>query len=129
MEMLHAARQRASRSRAFGLVEILVVMVILVALAAFLYPKIVGNRRTADGKAATPLAKAHDTERMSNIRSVRQCIAAFKAGDSEEKNPTELTAMRELSKDLRECPVSHMAYQYNPQTGEVHCPYPAHQSY
>ncbi len=120
---------RIPRSRAFGLVEILVVMVILVALAAYLYPKYVGNSRTADGKAATPLARAHDTECMTNIHSVRLSISAFKSGDSEEKNPAALTAMRELSKDLRECPVSHMAYQYNPQSGEVHCPYPAHQSY
>ena len=129
MEFIRAAWHRASGSRAFGLVEILVVMVILVALAAVLYPKFVGNRRTADGKAGTPLAKAHDTECMSNVRSVRQSIAAFKAGDSEEKNPTALTDMKELSKDLRECPVSHMAYTYSPQTGEVHCPYPAHQNY
>jgi hypothetical protein len=117
------------RARAFGLVEILVVVVLLVAIAAFVYPHYVGNRRTADGKAATPLAKAHDTECLMNIRSVRQSIAAYKATDSDGKNPSALTDMRELSKDLRECPVSHMAYLYDPQSGEVHCPYPAHQGY
>lgn len=120
---------QTSRERGMGLVEILVVMALLFAVAAFLYPHYVGNRRTADGKAATPMAKAHDTECLSNIRSVRQSIAAFKAGDSEEKNPTALIDIRDLPKDLRECPVSHMPYQYNPQTGEVICPYPAHQGY
>jgi len=112
-----------------GLVEILVVVVLIVAVAAVLYPRYAGNSRTSGGKATTPLAKAHDTECLSNVRSVRQSIAAFKAGDPEEKNPAALTELRELSKDLRECPVSHLPYEYNPQTGEVRCPFPAHQSY
>jgi type II secretory pathway pseudopilin PulG len=116
------------RLGAFGLVEILVVMVIIVALAAFLYPKYIGNRRGADGKATTPLAKAHDTECMMNIRSARQSIAAFHATD-DEKYPSSLNDLRELPKECRECVVSHMAYQYNPQTGEIHCPFPAHQGY
>lgn len=116
------------RVRAFGLVEILVVMVILVALAAFLYPRYVGNRRTAEGRAATPLAKAHDTECMMNLRSARQAIAAYRVSD-DEKYPASLTELRELPKECRECVVSHMPYTYNPQTGEVHCPFPAHQSY
>lgn len=116
------------RLRAFGLVEILVVMVILVALAAFIYPRYVGNHRGADGKATTPLAKAHDTECMMNLQSARQSIAAFRATD-DEKFPASLSDLRELPKECRECVVSHMAYTYNPQTGEVHCPYPAHQAY
>lgn len=126
-----AAGQSGSSAfrRAFGLVEILVVCVMLVLLAAFLYPRIAGNSRTKEGKATTPLAKAHDTECMSNIRSVRQSIEAYKVGDTDGKAPQSLTELKELPKDFLKCPVGKVPYTYDPQTGEVHCPFPSHEKF
>jgi hypothetical protein len=110
-------------------VEILVVCVMLVLLAAFLYPQIAGNSRTKSGKAATPLARAHDTECMSNIRSVRQSIEVSKVNETDGKLPQSLTELQGLPKDFLQCPVGKVPYKYDPQTGEVHCPFPSHEKF
>ena len=128
MNDLQLTLLRMRRRRAFALVELLVVMVIIVILLAMV-SSYVGNRRTKEGKAATPLAKAHDTECLYNVRSVRQSIEAFRAGDSEGKNPQSLSELKELPKGFTKCPVGHVDYVYDPQTGEVHCPYPSHERY
>jgi competence protein ComGC len=114
--------------RAFSLVEIMVVLVVLMVLAAVLYPSIAGHGRTKQGKATTPLSKAHDTVCQSNLRSVRQSIEAFKAGDSEERLPASLDELK-LPSEVTHCDVSKEAYLYNPQTGEVHCPFVGHSSF
>jgi prepilin-type N-terminal cleavage/methylation domain-containing protein len=128
MIALRMQLQRSRGRQAFSLVEILVVMVIIVIMLAMV-SSFVGNRRTKEGKAATPMAKAHDTECIANIRSVRQSIEAFKAMDSDGKNPQSLTDLKELPKDFIKCPVGHVEYVYDPRTGEVHCPFPSHERY
>jgi len=115
--------------RAFSLVEVLVVVVILMVLAAFLMPRYLGNARTKNGRAATPLARAHDTECLYNIRSVRQALEVYKTGDPDSKNAQSLTELRELTPEMRQCPVGKVPYRYDPVTGEVHCPYPGHENY
>lgn len=115
------------RIRAFTLVEILVVVVIMIVIAAVLFPRIAGNSRTKDGKAATPTARAHDVECISNLRSCRQAIEVAKAGD-DTKFPSSLAELK-LPSEVTHCVVSKQEYVYNPQTGEVHCPYPGHTSY
>ena len=116
------------RRLAFSLVEMLVVIVIIVVLAAVLMPRIAGHGRTKEGKATTPLSKTHDTECMVNIRQVRQGIETIKAGDPDSKPPGSLEELR-FPRELTHCAVSKEAYIYDPQTGEVHCPFPAHKSY
>ena len=125
----HPVLARRADLRALGLVEILVVCVILVALAAFLMPRYFGNSRTPAGKPASVMARAHDTECMANIRSVRQAVEVFKTSDPDGKNPQSLTELRELGPDFRQCPVGKVPYRYDPSTGEVHCPYPGHEQF
>ena len=125
MSIQHTRRQCSG----FSLIEVLVVLVILMVLAAILMPRYLGNARAKNGKAASALARAHDTECLYNIRSVRQAIEVSKAGDPDAKNPASLTELRELPKELLICPVGKVPYRYNPETGEVHCPYPGHENY
>ena len=117
--------------RGFSLIEILVVMVIIVVLSAITYSVYVGGhgKNAPPGKAHSPMERAHDVKCMSNLRSVRQCIEADRATDSDSKFPASLTEMRELSADLRECPVGHEPYRYDPATGQVHCVHPGHENY
>jgi prepilin-type N-terminal cleavage/methylation domain-containing protein len=114
--------------RAFSLVEMLVVIVIMAVLAAALFPRIAGHGRTTAGKATTPMAKAHDTECMMNIRSARQGIDTLKAGDPD-GHPVQSLDELKLPKELTHCAVSKEAYQYDPGTGLIRCPFPAHSSY
>jgi competence protein ComGC len=116
-------------SRGFSLVEILVVAVILIALSAVLMGKYLGGK-TADGKRApTPMSRAHDTECMSNIKQVRAGIEAQKSMDVDGKNNIQSLDELKYPKEVTHCAVGKMAYVYDPQTGEVHCPYPGHEKY
>lgn len=114
--------------QAFSLIEMVVVLVIMVALAAVLFPRIAGHGRTADGKAATPMTKAHDTECLMNLTQVKQGMEVFKSGDPDGKPPASLQDLK-LPGELLHCPVSKQDYQYDPATGAVHCAFPAHQAY
>jgi prepilin-type N-terminal cleavage/methylation domain-containing protein len=113
---------------AFSLIEIVVVIAVLAVFAALIYPQIAGNRRGPGGKAATPMAKAHDTVCQYNLQSVRQAIAAHGAVDTEEKFPVSIAELK-LPSEVTHCDVSKEAYQYDPQTGTVRCPFPAHSSF
>lgn len=127
---LQTHARRASR-RGFSLIELLVVAVLLVALGGGLaYFYLGGSKSGKPGeRRVTPITKAHDTECLSNLRSVRQSIAAAHAGDPDEKYPASLTELRELPAELRACPVGKEPYVYEPSTGEVHCPHPGHENY
>ena len=115
--------------RAFSMIEILVVLVILMVLAAILMPRYLGQSRAKNGRATSALARAHDTECLANLRSVRQAIEVYKTSDLDAKNPASLAELRELPKDLLTCPVGKVPYQYDPETGQVHCPFPGHENY
>ncbi|MEP6757488.1 MAG: type II secretion system protein [Chthonomonadales bacterium] len=113
----------------FSLVEILVVLAILVAMSAFIVPRLVGKASIVNGKKVpTPMSRAHDTECISNIRSVRQAIAVAKTSETEEKNPASLSELK-LPAEILKCAEGHQPYVYDPRTGEVHCPQIGHEKF
>ena len=117
------------RFAGFGLVEILVVAALLIALSAFLIPKMIGPAKIVNGhRVSTPMSKAHDTVCISNIRSVRQSIAVAKTGETEDKNPASLKDLK-LPVEFLSCPDGKEPYNYNSQTGEVHCVHFGHENF
>jgi len=121
---------RHTRRPGFSLIEILVVMAIIVVISSITYSVYLGHSKNAPaGKAHSPMERAKDVVCMENLRSVRQCIEASHAGDSDSKYPGALTEMRELSSELRACPVGKEPYRYDPTTGKVQCVHPGHEAY
>jgi prepilin-type N-terminal cleavage/methylation domain-containing protein len=119
-----------SKRRAFSLVEILVVVVIMAIIAAVVMPNYLGGGKTKDGKKApTPMSRAHDTECKSNIGQVRLSIQAYGASDGEERKPASLSELRELPASFHKCPVGNEPYQYDATSGQVKCVHPGHESY
>ena len=112
--------------RAFSLIEMLVVIVIIAVIAAVMMPRIAGHGRTKDGKATTPMSKARDTECLMNLTQVKQGIEVFKA--TAEGTPPQSLDDLKLPKELLSCAVSKQPYQYDPQTGAVRCTFPGHTS-
>src|SRR5262249_1735666 len=80
---------------AFSLVEVLIVAVLLIALAAFLLPRYLGSGKTVDGKnAPTPVSRAKDTVCQSNLQQLRAGLASLKAGDPDGANPQSLAELK-----------------------------------
>ena len=128
--MLQMNNISSKRRSAFSLIEILVVVVIIVALSAVSYNVFLGHSKNGlPGKAHAPIERAKDAVCMTNLRSVRQSIEAFRAGDTDSKNPDSLIQLRELPAELRACPEGNEPYQYDPTTGQVHCVHPGHENY
>jgi len=119
------------RQHAFSLIEILVVVAIIVVLSSITYGVYIGghSKNAPPGKAHSPMERAKDVVCMSNLRSVRQCIEAEHASDSDAKFPGALTEIRALTPDLRACPEGKEPYQYDAATGRVHCVHPGHENY
>ncbi len=120
-------------SRGFGMVEILVVMIIIVGLAA-LYFGSRGNPEVAEpafeGEAQTTLGKAiqkgESVECRSNLNQFRQMIQMERMSSPDGAYPPALDNSWGLP---MKCPVSGYDYRYDPQTGKVWCPTPGHEDY
>ncbi len=129
-QMDRSCRSPAVLSKGFALVELLVVMVVLVGLAALYFgmrgkgekaePKFEGEAQTTLGKA---VQKGESVECQNDLRQLRLMI---QMEAMEGSNPAQLNASWGVS---LHCPVSGYPYEYNPQTGQVWCPTPGHQDY
>jgi prepilin-type N-terminal cleavage/methylation domain-containing protein len=111
----------------FSLVEILVVAALLAVLGIGLAYRYTGGNRAAD-RARAPLTGARAVACLTNLRSVRQAIAAAQASDSDGKFPQSLEELR-LPAEILRCDVGHEPYVYNPATGQVSCVHPGHEGY
>ncbi len=127
---MNSGRRLASVRSGFAMVEIMVVLIIITALAALYFgtrgkgekaePQFEGEAQTTLGKA---VQKAESIECRTNLTQLRQMI---QMESMEGGNPGQLDA--DWGVPLR-CPVSGYPYGYNPQTGQVWCPTPGHQDY
>lgn len=122
---------RAGRRGSWTLVELLVVMVILIALAAWLLPRYLGAGKNAAGPntVRAPIERAHDVECANNLRQLR--LAITMAQQTNERFPASLNELTSqgISREMLFCPVSKLAYLYDPRNGRVSCPYPPHRNY
>lgn len=114
--------------RAFGLIEVLVVVALLLLLAAFLLPRYLGGK-TPEGKTVrAPMTAAKDTVCRTNLGTVRQGLETLKAGDPDGQPAPSLAELR-LGSEVTRCAVGGEEYLYDPQTGQVRCPHPGHESF
>lgn len=118
------------RSRAFGLVEMLVVLVILGLLAAFLLPRYLQGSRTKDGKKIeAPIQRAESTQCAENLRQIR--MAYQMATTTSDDRPASLADLRShgVTDSISRCPVGGEPYQLAAATGQARCPHPGHEAY
>ncbi len=117
-----------STKRAFSLIEIMVVLVLLVLLAAFLMPKYLRGSKTASGKRVeAPIQRAQSVDCGNNLRQIRGAVQMATTADEENK-PQSLAALRTygVSEAMTVCPVSRQPYQFAPANGQVSCVHSTH---
>ncbi|MEN6358390.1 MAG: hypothetical protein ABFD83_15055 [Armatimonadota bacterium] len=120
----------------WSLIGLLVSVAIICVVAAMMFTG--GNFSTVkkdsplldkSSKKQTVYGKALDTAKGEDCRQrlnqVRTAIENQKASSTTEGNPKSLREI-DLAPGYLRCPVSNQAYVYDPATGTVHCPYPAH---
>jgi hypothetical protein len=120
--------ERGRRRGGWSLIELLLAVVILVALAAWLLPRYLGSGKNSPvgSTVQAPIQRAHGVECGNNLRQVRYAITM--AQQSEERFPASLNDLR-VGPTMLACPVSKQPYVYDPNSGQVRCSYPAHRSY
>ena len=119
--------KRLAAYRGFSLVEVLVVCLVLIALAAWLSASYLGKSKNGE-KAHTPIERAHDTECMNNIHQLVLGVQTIQSSDPDGKPPQSLTELK-FPQSMLSCPVGHEQYVYDPATGRVYCPHPGHQNF
>ncbi len=113
---------------AWGLVELLVVLAILLILAIWLLPKYTGRGTEPSGQPRkTPENAALAVQCRNNLQQIRLSIRMARP-TGEEPLPASLHDLR-LPAEMLFCPVSKQPYWYDPQTGRVQCPTPSHEGF
>lgn len=118
----------------FSLIEILVVMVVIVALAGLVSYNYLGKGKPGE-KKVTPMSEAKKVACQSNLQQIRTGIQTFKTmntdsaenSNGEPKNPASLKELK-FPQDALECPEGHEPYQYDPALGTVHCVHLGHEN-
>ncbi len=122
---------RWGRRGSWTLVELVVVMVILIALAAWLLPRYLGSSKDSLGRTTVqaPMERAKGVDCVERLHQIR--LAITMSQQTNERFPASLQDMpgSGLSRDRLVCPVSKQPYFYTPATGQVVCPYPPHRSF
>jgi len=134
---------RASRGFA-ALIEIIIVMALILGGVVLYMNMMKGSKKASDdmdhafngtGTTTAPvpgvyepqsipgraIRKAEAVQCQENLRELRMMIEAAKT-ENEGKYPPNLESIQGSIK-FRECPISHQMYTYNPETGELKCPY------
>jgi hypothetical protein len=120
-----ALRSESTSRRAFSLVEILVVAIIIIALAAWLFPKYLSSAKSATGKTAdSPMQRAKGIECTNNLSQIRQ---ALQIASMNEDKPQSLQQLRGIPASMFKCPVGGEDYRFDPQSQKVMCPHPGHE--
>jgi hypothetical protein len=115
------------------LIELVVAMVILVALAAWLLPRYLTSTKNAAGQTTiqAPIQRAQGVDCGNNLHQIR--LAITMAQQTDDHYPATLNELLTngsgLSRQMLVCPDSKMPYVYDPATGRVSCPYPPHQKF
>ena len=109
------------KDTAFGLIEILVVLLIVMILAAAILPRYLSGGTDKNGKhVASPTERAHQAEGSEYIGQINQAILMYK-NDHEDQNPPNLLALKSygVMTEMLFDPNTHKPLAYDPQTGRV----------
>jgi prepilin-type N-terminal cleavage/methylation domain-containing protein len=119
-----------SLKRAFSLIEILVVALIILILAAFLLPRYLGDIKDEHNKRVkSPIKQARGVECQSNLQQIRQAYTM--ATSFGETRPQSLADLRSngVTESITVCPVSKKPYQFDPASGRAWCTEPGHERF
>ena len=109
-----------TRGAGFSLIEVLVVIVLLVLLAAFLFPKLAGSSKDPTGKGASPRERAKQVAGWQYEYQVSQAIAMYRM-DNDGQNPPNLQALKKYGvvDEMLYDPNTRQPIPYDPRTGRV----------
>ncbi len=89
------------------------------------------NTQREDGLGETTVGRAmlkgKDTDCQASLKQVRLAIE-IQTDPVDDTHPASLDNLK-LGEDMTHCAVGGELYEYDPATGEVHCPHPGHEKY
>lgn len=109
------------------LITVAIICVLMVVMMGGMGSQMPG-RKDGMGKTIPGAAKlsAEDQVCKSNLSQVRQGLAIANIGA--EGHPDSIQDAH-IGEQFYSCPIGHEPYQYDPQTGAVHCVHPGHESF
>jgi len=121
---------RPRDSRGHTLLEVAIVGLLLVAVAAFLLYRTAGpGTKTRPGAGLrTPIVAAKDAACRANLRTVRQAVEAYRASDPDGAAPASLDVLA-LPAETTRCAEGNEPYIYDAAQAEVRCPHPGHETF
>jgi hypothetical protein len=123
---------RSSERGFLALIGLLVVLVIIMLLYRNEFGGPAGGRSGAPGEPQTTLGgsinRAESTVCRNNLQQLRVAIGIYQ-GNNGSFPPSLDTLQQSTTSLVLACPVGNEPYQYDADTGAVHCVHPGHESY
>ena len=113
-------KRRCGRAAGFGLIELLVVVVLIMLLAAYMIPRYTGGTDTAGRKVPSPTQRARQVEGVSYVAQLEMAISMYR-DDHEGANPPNLQALKAygITDEMMLDPNTRQVIGYDPQTGKL----------
>lgn len=121
MNLSPRLRARATASRGFTLIEILVVVAIMCVLAAIILPRYIGGKDPVTGKKVhAPRERAQQTAGVAYIEQINQAMQMYKQ-DHDDQFPPNLQALKTygVTDEMLLDPITRQPLSYDPRTGVV----------
>ena len=114
--------------RAYNLVEVLLIFLALILIAAFLIPRYLNGRVTENKTAGGVQSEALDAVCRATLNQARDSVAVARTMHQGAEKAQSLADFH-LPDSETHCIVGKEEYVYSPETGQLHCPHPGHESY
>src|SRR6476659_7848030 len=115
----------------------MIVIAIILILAVFLLrgytnghlgPGSARKDKLGNSIPGVSILAAKDDVCRNNLSQDRAAIQIFHTTNGDEGFPSTMEDFK-LGHDFYYCPVGHERYNYDPGTGQIHCPHPGHEKY
>lgn len=125
--------KRRGNTLAATLIVVAIILVLVIVFftgkapgmaAAETKPRADGQGKTAPGRV---MLAAKDDVCRERLGQVRAGIAVYKSTNPDE-NPSSIDQIK-IGNEFYACPIGKEKYDYDPATGQVHCPHKGHEAY
>jgi hypothetical protein len=106
--------------RGFAAISLVISLIIIAVLAFFAISYYRGQADSGTGNLESPMERVRNVECLAQARKIGTEVQVYYVREG--GYPADLLDLSGLAENDLHCPVTNSQYQYDPETGDIHCP-------